>query len=561
MKIGKISIKGIKSHLNTEFTVENYNTFVGENNCGKSNIFFAIRWFFKYDNTKMQKEDLTHGYKEDPYVIIEFIFDENEDIPSFLDEDYEIEDRTYHIKAYCNVDDLKTKPQFSKHQLINEDLEPKSLATAKVIKLVYLIFVPSIRELNDELKFTTNSAINKLVSKYVIERIQREDQKTKRYTKVKESVEELSDFISKGDNSAFEQLKASLKKYMLDYGDIEMNFKLNPPNINDLIKNSFEASVKVNSRELPLESQGMGFQRSLIFSLISNMADINPDSSNYLTMYLIEEPELFLHPNHQNYFRDKIIDISRQDNNQVLLTSHSPYFLSNIDNYSQVKRISIENDISALKEIKHSKVQDICKQNGHLMARAFNHDGRMSTTKIDNLAKEIAEEDELRYLLWVDPNRTNAFLSKKVLLVEGPSDKALFSFLFYNSDGDFYNIPQKSEIMVVDITGKFHFYKFANLLHQLGILVWILHDGDDNKVKNRIDHGKLNQYIIDLKKDDIIIDYLRVDPYLEQSLGINKDNRKPDISIYHKLVNNDNNCRNCSNYNDIINFVYDIIQY
>jgi len=509
----------------------------------------------------MQKEDLTHGYEEDPYVIIELIFDEDEDIPSFFDEDYEIEDCTYQIKAYCDVNDLKIKPQFSKHQLIKEDMEPKSIPTARVIKLVYLIFVPSIRTLSEEFKFTANSTINKLVSKYVIERVQQEDEKTKKYTKVKESVEELSEFISTGDDSAFEQLKTSLRKYMLDYGDIEINFKLNPPNINDLIKNSFEPSVKVNGGELPLESQGMGFQRSLIFSLICNMADINPDSSDYLTMYLIEEPELFLHPNHQNHFRDKIIDISRQDNNQILLTSHSPYFLSNIDNYSQVKRIYIENDVSNLKEIKHSKVQDICEKNGYLMAHAFNHDGRMSTAQIENLAEEIAEADELRYLLWVDPNRANAFLSKKVILVEGSTDKALFSFLFNNSDGNFYNTPNKSEIMVVDINGKFHFYKFANLLHQLGILVWILHDGDNDDVKNGIDHGKLNQYIIDLKNNDVIIDYLRVDPYLENALGIDKDDRKPDISIYHKLVNNDNNCRNCRNYNDIIRFVDDIIRY
>lgn len=508
----------------------------------------------------MQEEDITHGHDEDPYIIIEFIFDD-EDIPSFLDEDYKIEDRTYQIKAYCDVNDLKTKPQSSKHQLINENLEPKSLATAKVIKLVNLIFVPSIKNLSEEFRFTANSTINKLVSKYVIERIQQEDKKIKKYTKVKESVEELSDFISKGKNSAFEQLKASLKKYMLDYGDIEINFRLDPPNIDDLIKNSFKYFVKVNGKESPLESQGMGFQRSLIFSLICNTAYINPDSSNNLTMYLIEEPELFLHPNHQSYFRDKIIDISRQDNNQILLTSHSPYFLSNIDNYSQVKRISIENDVSILKEIKHSKVQDICNKNGIFMAKAFNTDGTWPQSKLNAVSKQIATEDELRYLLWIDPNRANAFLSKKVILVEGSTDKALFSFLFNNSKGNFYNESKKSDIMVVDINGKFHFYKFANLLHQLGILVWVLHDGDGDNVKKGIDHGKLNQYIIDLKNDEIIIDYLRVDPYLEQALGIDKDNRKPDISIYHKLVNNDNNCRNCGNYKDIINFVDDIIKY
>ncbi len=49
------------------------------------------------------------------------------------------------------------------------------------------------------------------------------------------------------------------------------------------------------------------------------------------------------------------MQLSRQYNNQILIT-HSPYFLNNIDNYSQVKRISISNNISNLREITHDEV-------------------------------------------------------------------------------------------------------------------------------------------------------------------------------------------------------------
>lgn len=44
-----------------------------------------------------------------------------------------------------------------------------------------------------------------------------------------------------------------------------------------------------------------------------------------------------------------------------------------------------------------------------MMANAYNHDGRFSNTELINKANEIAEADELRYLLWIDPNRANAF--------------------------------------------------------------------------------------------------------------------------------------------------------
>jgi putative ATP-dependent endonuclease of the OLD family len=156
---------------------------------------------------------------------------------------------------------------------------------------------------------------------------------------------------------------------MLDYKNIEINFRLNPPEVDDLIKKSFEAYTKNGlSGELPIESQGMGFQRSLIFSLLCNVAELST-SSKKLTLYLIEEPELFLHPNHQKHFRNRLVSLSKND--QVFVTSHSPYFVSNIQNYSQIKKISINNGISTLCEISQDKLSEICKRDGELIVEAY----------------------------------------------------------------------------------------------------------------------------------------------------------------------------------------------
>ena len=448
--------------------------------------------------------------------------------------------------------------------MIKDGKEPQIIKTFP--KIADIIFVPSVRQLNDELKFTANSTINKLVSKYVIDRVRKEDAKTKKYSKVKDAIKELSDYINDGDYSAFGELKKSLNKHMLDYGNKELNFTLNPPKPDELIKNSFEPYVNVAGNKLKVDSQGMGYQRSLIFSLICNMAEIDSSSTNLLNLYLIEEPELFLHPNHQNHFRNRLMQLSKQANNQIIIASHSPYFLNNIDNYSQVKRISISDNISNLMEITHKQVSDVCEINGKLMADAYNHDGRFSPTELTNKAKEIADADELRYLLWIDPNRANAFLSKKVLLVEGATEKAFFSFIFNNPNGDFYHNDKKSDLMVVDINGKYHFYKFANLLHLLGIPTWIIHDGDippgeTEKISKGISHRLLNQYVDNLKNDGIIIDYKRLDQYLEDYLTIDKDERIPDVSLYQKLETNDNNCRNCSNYTDLMDFLENILDY
>lgn len=564
LKIGRIHIEGIKSYKRTKFHVENYNVLAGENNSGKSNIISAIRWFFKDKNFKLSKEDINHGFKSDPSITIEFIFEDGDTIPkSFKEEFADKTGKKFLIKAYCNLNDLKEKPQAPNYQILKLYGKPEKISLPKIVDV---IFVPSIRQLSDELKLTANSTINKLVTKYVIERVLNDEEKSKKYNQVKEAIKELSDHIGDGDDSAFGELKQSLNKHMLDYGNITLDFTLNPPKPDILIKDSFEPYVNVNGNKSKIDLQGMGYQRSLIFSLICNMAELESKSSTLLNLYLIEEPELFLHPNHQNHFKNRLMQLSRSGNNQIVITSHSPYFLNNIDNYSQVKRISISKYGSKLKEITQEQVSDVCNMNGKLMADAYNHNGRFSPTDLTSKAQEIAIADELRYLLWIDPNRANAFLSKKVLLVEGATEKAFFSFIFNNPNGDFYHNDKKSELMVVDTNGKYHFYKFANLLHLLGIPTWIIHDGDiptgqTEKISNKLSNRLLNQYIDKLKNDSIILGYKRLDQYIEDYLGIDKEEHTADVSIYQKLEINDNNCRNCTNYSDLMSFVENILDY
>jgi len=557
MKIEKIIIQGIKSHKKTPFTVENYNTFVGENNTGKSNILFAIMWFF--NEIKLKYENVTHNYLEDPSVIIKFKLDTNEEPPLSI-EKKDLQNNCFEVKAYCKLDDLKNKVQPPKYQIIAEGIKPKDLK--QKIKFGEIIFVPSIRELSDELKFTANSTINRLVSKFVVDRIKNEDGKAQKYKKVNEAIKELSNYIKTGEQSAFGQLKTILKKNMLDYKNISIGFKLEPPSIEELIKNSFKPSVNTPTGETSLDSQGMGFQRSLIFSLICAVNELE-DNSDILTIYLIEEPELFLHPNHQISFRTNLMNISNKVNNQVLLTSHSPYFVNNIEDYSQIKRISLIDNKSQLKEITQDEIKNICRENGQLMANAKNEaqTTKWDTEELKKIAEQIANEDELRYLLWVDPERANSFLSKKVILVEGRTEKAFFSYLLNNSKGPFFGQSNISNICIVDVNGKFHFYKFANLLKKLGIPCWILYDGDKDKNKDGISHKKLNEYIEEMKSKKTIIDCLKMDPDLEVCLGFKKDGHKPDIAMYYNLLNNYQNYNEKDNYKQIIRFIEGVISY
>ena len=46
MKISKITIQNFRSIEKAEIEVTDFNIFVGQNNCGKTNLFEALEFFF-----------------------------------------------------------------------------------------------------------------------------------------------------------------------------------------------------------------------------------------------------------------------------------------------------------------------------------------------------------------------------------------------------------------------------------------------------------------------------------------------------------------------------------
>jgi predicted ATP-dependent endonuclease of OLD family len=221
------------------------------------------------------------------------------------------------------------------------------------------------------------------------------------------------------------------------------------------------------------------------------------------------------------------------------------------------------NVISNVSQITDSEVSDICNKNGRLLANAKNECRTEKLSEIDltKEAERIAKLDHLRYLLWIDPTRANAFLSKKVILVEGPTEKAFFAFLFNNPKGAFYDESKTAQITIVDTVGKYHYYKFSSLLNKFGIKVWCIYDGDGDECKNGISHKLLNENIEKLKTDGIVQDCLKLDPNLEDFLGITRNHNSPDIEFYVQLEENINNCIDSDNCKKIIKFVKSIIDF
>jgi predicted ATP-dependent endonuclease of OLD family len=72
----------------------------------------------------------------------------------------------------------------------------------------------------------------------------------------------------------------------------------------------------------------------------SERDDFEPD----FTLILFEEPEVFLHPTQQDKLNLELKELSESDEQQILITSHSPNFISkNVEDIPSIIRISKDN--------------------------------------------------------------------------------------------------------------------------------------------------------------------------------------------------------------------------
>ena len=104
MKISQIKIHGIKSYTDSSVDMANYTVFVGENNSGKSNILFALLWFFGKE--KLALKDINNSISDDPYIEVEFELKKDEE---FTHPDEYLVDGKFKVRAVLSRSKISDK--------------------------------------------------------------------------------------------------------------------------------------------------------------------------------------------------------------------------------------------------------------------------------------------------------------------------------------------------------------------------------------------------------------------------------------------------------------------
>ena len=278
---------------------------------------------------------------------------------------------------------------------------------------------------------------------------------------------------------------------------------------------------------------GAGMQREIIFQLIrisakysSKTSELKGDFVPSLTLYLFEEPEAFLHPNQQLELARNLNNIANSQYTQVILSSHSPHFVSyESENLTSIIRLHKKNGETIVGQITDTNLQQILADNESInkILRNVHPDDRTN------------DMEEIKYFMWLDPDRCGMFFASKVLVVEGATEKVFINYLIKSG---VIQIEDGNGVYILDCLGKYNVHRFVQLLGALKVDHSILLDDDNGALKN------VDNFIASFKNSYTFhTHYLKGD--LEQFLGISSvpkhdRYRKPQNALYNYKQGNYN---------------------
>jgi hypothetical protein len=155
-------------------------------------------------------------------------------------------------------------------------------------------------------------------------------------------------------------------------------------------------------------------------------------------VFAIEEPELFLSP-HAHRYLYRLIRRLGGLGNQVFFTTHAPGLLS----------------VAALEEV-------------NLVTR--DEDG---VTAVERL-RPINVDDSFRAMAEVDAERSELFLSRAAILVEGMTEKVVLPFVFQALGYD----ADREQISIVECGGKSNLPLFVEICKRARVPFVVVHDSD-----------------------------------------------------------------------------------
>lgn len=244
-------------------------------------------------------------------------------------------------------------------------------------------------------------------------------------------------------------------------------------------------------------------------------AAVQPDPNDVAFpgyILLIDEPENALHPMAARAAQRYLYDLAKAGDWQVMLTTHSPYFVNPFEDHTTIVRLD----------------------------RANSDDGS-TVTKVyrsDSVKFIGTEKEELQALQQIDPSFSEVFFGSYPVIVEGDTEHAAFIASLVKTPK-----PLAQHVTPIRARGKALIVPLIKVLSHFKIPFGVLHDTDtpfiENGNKNSawIENGKIWTAIEAARANGVLVRHRVSVPDFERRMGFSAGSTSKPLTMYVEVQN------------------------
>jgi predicted ATP-dependent endonuclease of OLD family len=216
--------------------------------------------------------------------------------------------------------------------------------------------------------------------------------------------------------------------------------------------------------------QGHGLQRTLVLNLLMLLAEAHAEIGGDVrqTILLVEEPELYMHPQMERRMRDVLYRLSARDGFQVACCTHSPVFVD-ISKYTRsIVRLSKDAE-------------------GVLLVHQCNEDVFVGDDE------RRVERERLLAVSRFNPAVNELFFANRVVLLEELSAAVALERAAERTGLFERNPGLRHSVALIDCGGKKNLVGFQRILNKFELPYVVVFDWDEGNAASQADNEKIER--------------------------------------------------------------------
>lgn len=447
--ISKLHISNYRSIREAEFELSNYAPFVGYNNGGKSNILRGLTWLFK--KSTLSTSDF-HSPAQ-PVIVKGTITGITSELLDNLDERHRIKIEPFVVNGVIQIRRCQPTPAASSRE-ITLDIKmgydsgewvrnPAGIDNAITELFPEPIVISAMQDAAEDVaKFGKTTTIGQILNQ-MMEPVRNEQNEA-----IEQALVEIRNKLSAESTDKDAQLESidnlidiEVKKF---FPGVTVKTHIPVPQFDDFLKGGtvkiFEEGLHQDDQGRAVSTMGHGSQRAIQMALIKCLSEVKKEdvAGSRTTLLLIDEPELYLHP--QAIERVRVALKALADTGyQVVFTTHSAHMIASED---------AENVVFIRRTPERGTY---CRPSIKTAIRA-------SITDADHQAEMLFSLTQSTKILFAD----------SVLLAEGKTELRLFPGIFKKVTG---KTLEEMKIALVEVGGSSSIPPAMKILEAMGLPV------------------------------------------------------------------------------------------